>query len=94
MSRRPRTSPRSPTSIPRRCPPTSATIGWPGGGTTAGIITEDASDVFHVTGTHTFGTSGNGQGIAVTIKDSNGTLYQTGDFNQTNIVSSVAGTRP
>ena len=32
----------------------TATITWPGGGTNAGIITEDASDVFHVSGTHTF----------------------------------------
>ena len=54
----------------------TATINWPGGGTNAGIITEDASDVFHVTGTHTFTSAGVGQAITVTIKDSNGTLYQ------------------
>ena len=32
-----------------------------------------------------------GQAITVTIKDPNGTLYKTGAFNQTNLVSSVAG---
>ncbi len=69
----------------------TATIKWPGGGTSAGIITEDASNVFHVTGTHTFTSAGLGQAITVTIKDSNGTLYATGAFNQTNLVSSVSG---
>ena len=70
----------------------TASITWPDGSSTAGIITEDASNVFHVTGTHTFTTGGLGQAITVTIKDSNGTLYETGAFNQTNVVSSVAGT--
>jgi uncharacterized protein (TIGR03118 family) len=70
----------------------TATITWPGGGTNTGVITEDASNVFHVTGTHTFNTAGLGQAIGVTIKDSNGTLYGTGAFNQTNLVSSVSGT--
>ena len=69
----------------------TATITWPGGGTSAGIITEDAANVFQVTGTHTFTSAGSGQAITVTIKDSNGTLYATGAFNQTNLVSSVAG---
>ncbi len=69
----------------------TATIAWPGGSTSAGVITEDASDVFHVTGTHTFTAAGLGQAITVTIKDPNGTLYATGAFNQTNLVSSVSG---
>jgi uncharacterized protein (TIGR03118 family) len=69
----------------------TATITWPAGGTSAGIITEDASNVFHVTGTHTFTSAGLGQTITVTIKDPNGTLYATGAFNQTNLVSSVSG---
>ena len=69
----------------------TATITWPGGGTNAGIITEDASNVFHITGTHTFTSAGSAQAITVTIKDANGTLYKTGGFNQTNLVSSVAG---
>ncbi len=70
----------------------TATITWPGGSTSAGIITEDASNVFHVAGTHTFTSAGLDQAIIVSIKDPNGTLYATGAFNQTNLVSSVAGT--
>ncbi len=70
----------------------TATINWgDASSTTAGIITEDASSVFHVSGTHTFAKSGSFP-VTVTIKDvTNGTLYATNAFNQTNIVSSVAG---
>ena len=69
----------------------TATINWgDGSGTTAGTITEDASSVFHVTGTHIY-TQGGSFPIIVTIKDQNGTLYATNAFNQTNLVSSVAG---
>ena len=70
----------------------TATINWgDGSDTTAGTITEDASDVFHVTGTHTYAQAGSFP-ITVTIKDlTNGTLYATNAFNQTNVVSSVAG---
>src|ERR1700677_3668967 len=35
----------------------TATITWPGGGTSAGTITEDAANVFQVAGTHTFTTA-------------------------------------
>ena len=70
----------------------TATINWGDSSTpTAGMITEDASDVFHVTGTHAY-TTGGSFPITVTIKDvTNGTLYATNAFNQTNLVSSVAG---
>ena len=69
----------------------TATIDWGDSSShTAGTITEDASDVFHVTGTHTYAQPGSFP-ITVTIKDSNGTLYATNAFNQTNVVSSVAG---
>ncbi len=71
----------------------TATINWgDGSNPTAGIITEDASDLFHVPGSHTYATPGSFS-ITVTIKDvTNGTLYATNAFNQTNVVSSVAGT--
>jgi hypothetical protein len=69
----------------------NATINW-GDGTpsTAGIIAEDASDVFHVIGTHTY-TYGGPFTPDVTIRDPNGTLYATGSFYQTNLVSSISG---
>ena len=35
--------------------------------------------------------AGPDEAITVTVKDSNGTLYRTGAFNQTNLVSSVTG---
>ena len=55
-------------------------------------MTEDASDLFHVSGTHTYTQSGVFP-VFVTVKDlTNGTLYATNAFNQTNLVSSVAGT--
>ena len=71
----------------------AASIDWSdGSGSTAGTITEDASSVFQVTGTHTYSQPGSFI-ITVTIKDlTNGTLYATNAFNQTNLVSSVAGT--
>ena len=69
----------------------TATINWGDGTTnTAGTITEDASNLFHVTGTHTYTKAGSFT-PTVTIKDLNGTLYATGVFNQTNLVSSVSG---
>ncbi len=70
----------------------TASINWgDGSNPTAGTITEDASDVFHVTGTHAYAQSGSFP-VTVTIKDvTNGTLYATNAFNQTNLVSSVAG---
>jgi hypothetical protein len=72
----------------------TATIEWGtgvvGGSTTAGTITEDASHLFHVSGTTTFKFAGP---IApdVIIRDANGTVYATGDYYQTNLVSSVPG---
>ena len=69
----------------------TATINWGDGTpTTAGTITEDANNLFHVTGTHTYTKAGSFT-PTVTIKDINGTLYETGVFNQTNLVSSVSG---
>jgi uncharacterized protein (TIGR03118 family) len=73
-----------------------ASINW-GDGTapTAGTITEDASGVFHVSGTHTYTDSRGGLLTpAVTIRDINGALYQTGSFYETNLVSSVSGQAP
>jgi uncharacterized protein (TIGR03118 family) len=67
-----------------------ATINWGDGTTTAGTISEDANDTFYVTGTHTYTKAGAFTPI-VTIKDPSGTLYTTGNFNQTNLVSSVSG---
>ncbi len=69
-----------------------ASINWgDGSSTTAGTVTEDATDLFHVTGAHTFTQPGSFP-VTVTIKDvTNGTLYATNAFNQTNVVSSVAG---
>ena len=75
----------------------TATINW-GDGTapSAGTITEDASNVFHVSGTHIYTKPGSFP-ISVAIKDQNGTLYQsgvsgaTGTFNQANLVSSIPG---
>lgn len=60
------------------------------GATTAGTVTEDANDTFYVIGTHIFSKAGSFTPV-VTIKDPNGTLYATGSFNQTNLVSSVSG---
>ncbi len=69
----------------------TATINWGDGtATTAGIITEDASNTFHVSGTHIYTKAGSFT-PSVTIKDLNGALYQTGFFDQTNLVSSVFG---
>jgi uncharacterized protein (TIGR03118 family) len=69
----------------------TATINWGDSSSpTAGSITEDASGLFHVTGTHIYN-SGGSFPITITIKDQDGTLYATGAFNQTNLVSSVAG---
>ena len=69
----------------------TATINWGDSSSTAGIITEDASNLFHVTGTHIYTQPGSFP-VIVTIKDvTNGTLYATNAFNQTNLVSSVAG---
>ena len=67
-----------------------ASIAWGDGTTTAGAITEDANDTFYVTGTHTYTKAGPFTPV-VTIKDPSGTLYATGSFNQTNLVSSVSG---
>jgi hypothetical protein len=75
----------------------TATLDW-GDGTaaSAGTITEDASNVFHVSGTH-IDTKPGSFPITVTIKDQNGTIYKsgvsgaTGIDNQANLVSSVAG---
>ncbi len=67
-----------------------ATINWGDGTTTAGAVSEDASNKFYVTGTHTYTAAGSFTPI-VTIKDPYGTLYATGAFNQTNLVSSVSG---
>ena len=67
-----------------------ASINWGDGTTTAGTITEDASDTFYVSGTHTYTTAGSFTPV-VTIKDQYGALYTTGDLNQTNLVSSVSG---
>lgn len=69
----------------------TATINW-GDGTaaTAGTVTEDTSDVFHVSGTHNY-TAGGSFTPVVTIEDTNGTTVATGAFYQTNLVSSVAG---
>ena len=72
-------------------PDFTATINWGDSSSTAGIITEDASSLFHVSGTHTYAQPGSFP-VTVTIKDvTNGTLYATNAFNQTNLVSSVAG---
>ncbi len=70
----------------------TASINWgDSSNPSAGTITEDASDVFHVTGTHVYTLPGS-FAITVTIKDvTNGTVYATNAFNQTNVVSSVAG---
>ena len=70
----------------------TASINWgDGSSTSAGTITEDASDLFHVSGTHIY-TSPGSFSVTVTVKDmTNGTLYATNTFNQTNVVSSVAG---
>jgi uncharacterized protein (TIGR03118 family) len=70
----------------------TASINWgDGSSTSAGTITEDASDLFHVSGTHIY-TSPGSFAVTVTVKDvTNGTLYATDAFNQTNVVSSVAG---
>jgi len=70
----------------------TSSINWGDGSSpTAGTITEDASDLFHVTGTHTYAQPGSFP-VTVTIKDvTNGTLFATNAFNQTNLVSSVAG---
>ena len=69
-----------------------ATIVWgDGGSSTPGTITEDASSLFHVSGTHTYAQAGSFP-ITVMIKDlTNATLYATDALNQTNLVSSVAG---
>ncbi len=69
-----------------------ATINWgDSSNPTDGTITEDASNLFHVTGTHVYAQPGSFP-LTVTIKDvTNGTLYATNAFNQTNLVSSVAG---
>ena len=71
----------------------AATINWGDSSSpTAGAITEDASGLFHVAGSHTYAQPGSFP-ITVTIKDlTNGTLFATNAFNQTNVVSSVAGT--
>ena len=69
----------------------TATINWGDGtATTAGTVTEDTSDVFHVSGTHNY-TGGGSFTPVVTIEDTNGTIDATGAFYQTNLVSSVAG---
>ncbi|MGC8639122.1 MAG: TIGR03118 family protein, partial [Isosphaeraceae bacterium] len=69
----------------------TATINWgDGSSATPGTVTEDAAQVFHVSGTHTYAQNGSFP-VTVTIRDSNGTLYATNAFNQTNLVSSVAG---
>jgi large repetitive protein len=50
----------------------TATIDWGDGTSTAGTITEDASDVFYVSGTHTYTKAGSFT-PTVTIEDLNGT---------------------
>ena len=69
----------------------TATINWGDSATSVGTIAEEASNVFTVTGVHTYTTTTGPFDIIVTIKDSNGTLYATNAFNQANLVSSVAG---
>ncbi len=71
----------------------TATIKWGDGTTNAGILTEDASGVFHISGTHTYLTAG-AFTPTVTIRDSNGQLYVTGSFYQTNWVSSILANAP
>ena len=70
----------------------TATINWGDSSSpSAGTITEDASNLFHVSGTHTYTQSGSFP-VLVTIRDViNGTLYATNAFNQTNVVSSATG---
>ena len=68
-----------------------ASINWGDGSAVAvGTISENASNTFFVTGTHTYTKAGSFTPI-VTIKDPYGALYATGSFNQTNLVSSVNG---
>jgi uncharacterized protein (TIGR03118 family) len=69
----------------------TATINWGDGtATTAGTITEDASDVFHVSGAHDYMGGGSFTPV-VTIADTSGIVAATGAFYQTNLVSSVSG---
>lgn len=71
----------------------TATIKWGDGTTNAGTVTEDASGVFHISGTHTYLTAGTFT-PAVTLRDINGQTYATGAFYQTNWVSSLSGNAP
>lgn len=71
----------------------TATINWGDGTTTAGSITEDASAVFHISGTHSYAKAGSFT-PTVTLRDINGQSYATGSFYQTNWVSSIPGNAP
>ena len=74
------------TPMPRPSRRITATITWPGGGTNAGIITEDASDVFHVSGhTHVCTSAGSDRRSPSRSRTRMERVYQTGAFNQTNI---------
>ncbi|MHB1558657.1 MAG: beta strand repeat-containing protein, partial [Isosphaeraceae bacterium] len=71
----------------------TASINWGDGTTTAGLIAQDASGLFHVSGTHLY-TSAGAFTPTVTIRDVNGQSYATGSFYQTNWVSSILANAP
>ena len=67
-----------------------ATIDWGDGHTSAGTIVEDASKVFHVSGTHTY-TSPGSFAVGITVTDSTGRSLQLGTYGEANLVSSISG---